>query len=115
MTNTTPEHVNEVRLVGRVAAMGQERIMPSGDVVVTFRLVVERSAKERRPGGPRVDALECSAWAQGLRRTALRWGAGDVVEVSGRLRRRFQRSPAGPTSRWEVEVQSARRLYRSAA
>ncbi len=102
-------------LVGRLAAMANERTMPSGDPVVGFRLVVERGAKERRPGGPRVDALECSAWTQPLRRTALRWVPGDVVEVSGRLRRRFQRSPAGPTSRWEVEVQSARRLHRAAA
>lgn len=115
MSVRAPEHVNEVRLVGRLAALAQERTMPSGDAVVGFRLVVERALKERRAGGPRVDALECSAWTQTLRRTALRWSPGDVVEINGRLRRRFQRGPNGPTSRWEVEAHSARRLQRSAA
>ena len=108
------EHVNEVRLVGRVAAEPQERTMPSGDLVVGVRLVVERTERDRRPGSPRVDALECSAWPQTLRRSVLRWSPGDVVEVTGRLRRRFQRGPQGPTSRWEIEVGSARRLARAA-
>jgi single-strand DNA-binding protein len=110
-----PEHVNDVHLVGRLAAEAQERTLPSGDLVVGFRLVVERPPRDRRPGGPRIDALECSAFALTLRRNALRWSAGDVVEVTGRLRRRFRRSPAGPTSRWEVEVASVRRLQRAAA
>ncbi len=109
------EHVNDVHLIGRLATQAQERTLPSGDPVVGFRLVVERPARERRPGGSRIDALECSAFGLTLRRNALRWSAGDVVEVTGRLRRSFRRSPAGPTSRWEVDVSSARRLQRTAA
>jgi len=30
-----------------------------------------------------------------VRRSALRWVQGDVVEVTGALRRRFWRTPAG--------------------
>lgn len=107
------EHVNEVRLVGRMAADASETILPSGDLVVGFRLIVHRAGPPGRPGGPSVDALECSAWSKAVQRTVLRWRAGDVVEVAGRLRRTFRRTPAGPTSRWDVEVSSARRLERA--
>ena len=36
-------HCNAVRLVGRVSGVPEERELPSGDRVVTFRLVVERA------------------------------------------------------------------------
>jgi single-strand DNA-binding protein len=36
-----------------------------------------------------------------------------VVEVSGSLRRRFWRTPAGPASRYEVEVNAIRRVRAS--
>ena len=45
------EWVNEVHLVGRVSSEPEERELPSGDVVVLFRLVVPRPAPGRkRPG-----------------------------------------------------------------
>jgi single-strand DNA-binding protein len=45
----------------------------------------------------------------------LAWTAGDLVEVEGALRRRFSRGAATTTSRYEVEVSSARRHARSAS
>ncbi len=97
---------NEVHLTGRLAADPEERALPSGDRLVAFRVVVERA----EPG--RVDTVDCAAWSASARRSALRWSAGDVVAVSGALRRRFWRSPAGTASRYEVEVCSGRRLSR---
>lgn len=112
-------HTNEVLLIGRLAADPVRREMPSGDPLVSFRLVVERSAAERRrrrgSGSsaariPTVDTLDCSAWRKDVQRLLARAVAGDVLEVHGSLRRRFWRGGAGPVSRSEVEVTRVRRL-----
>lgn len=106
-------HVNEVRLVGRLAAEPVARELPSGDSLVSFRLVVERAGVPTRPGArkpPTVDTLDCAAWRSGVRRSAVRLRTGDVVEVQGALRRRFWRTPGGPASRSEVEVLKVRRV-----
>ncbi len=108
-------HANEVRLVGRVAAAAEARELPSGDVLVAFRLVVERPAEDptrARRRAPTVDTLDCAAWQPGVRRSVVRWAEGDVVEVIGSLRRRFWRGASGAASRTEVEVRRARRLRR---
>jgi single-strand DNA-binding protein len=93
--------VNEVRLVGRVAQAPEERVLPSGDVLWTFRVVVPRPASS---GRSTVDALECAAWSPRARRSVASWRPGDVVEVCGAVRRRFFRTGAGAASRVEVEV-----------
>ncbi|KQX66827.1 hypothetical protein [Angustibacter sp. Root456] len=79
-----------------------ERELPSGDRLVTARVVVARPE-----GG--VDALDCAVWPPGLRRRVLAWADGTQVEVAGSLRRRFFRTPAGAASRYEVQVQQIRR------
>lgn len=105
---------NEVVLVGRLTAAPSARELPSGDAVTAFRLVVRRPDSARRHArAPRIDALECSAWRGDVRRTVRSWVAGDLVEVSGSLRRRFWRSAAGAASAWEVEVAKARRLAKA--
>jgi len=100
-------HINEVRLRGRVSAPAVERVLPSGDVLVTARLVVRRpaGARSRQP----IDVLNCQAWSARSRRAVLAWQPGSLVEVEGAIRRRFRRD-AGPTSWVEVEVVSARRV-----
>jgi single-strand DNA-binding protein len=112
-----PEPVNEVRLLGRVSAEPEVREMPSGDELVTWRLVVGRGLTRRAaPAGTRVvtvDTLDCVAWSAPVRRTARGLAAGDVVEVSGALRKRFWRTGAGASSRTEVEVARVRRLARA--
>lgn len=112
-------HTNEVRLVGRLAVEPVRRELPSGDVLVSFRLVVERGAVRRGAGAsssstrsPTVDTLECAAWRKDVQRSLSRALAGDVLEVQGALRRRFWRTGAGPASRSEVEVTSLRRVTR---
>jgi single-strand DNA-binding protein len=105
------DHRNEVLLVGRIAAPAEERTLPSGDLLVTWRLVVDRpppKASERRMAS--VDALDCVAWRGDVRRSALSWSVGDTIEVTGALRRRFWRGASGPVSRTEVEVIRGRRV-----
>lgn len=105
-------HENAVHLVGRVANAPEVREMPSGDEAVVWRLVVDRTQPDTRG---RVDTLACIAWAAAPRRAAPRWREGDIVEIDGALRRRFWRTPTGPASRYEVEVQRARRVAAAAA
>ena len=106
------DDVNVVRLVGRLSAPPVEVVLPSGDKMCTFRVVVGRP--ESHKSLQRVDALECVAFMARVRRSALSWQPGDVVEVEGAIRRRFFRTPAGAASRVEVEVSSARRVRRAA-
>jgi len=102
-----PAHVNTVCLLGRLAADPEPRDLPSGDLLLTFRVVVDRAdtGDTRR----QVDTIDCAAWSGRVQRTVRSWSAGDVVSVEGHLRRRFRRSPAGAVSRVEVEVTRARR------
>lgn len=95
---------NRVFLRGRLAADPTTRTLPSGDELLVFRLTVSRPPGER----VRVDSLDCSTTKARVRRTLLTAVPGDEVEVSGRLNRRFWRSPAGLGSRYEVSVGSAR-------
>ncbi len=84
---TTIEYI----LSGRVSAAPETRVLPSGDEVVSFRLIVRRSAAARRRSKQVVDTIECSAWSASMRRTVGRLEAGAEVEVTGELRRRFTR------------------------
>jgi len=107
-----PEAVNEVRLTGRISAGPEERVLPSGDVLWTFRLVVPRPAGRATRQG--VDALECAVWGGRVRRSVAGWRQGDVVEVTGAIRRRFFRAAGGAASRVEIEVDAGRLIRRAA-
>jgi single-strand DNA-binding protein len=102
---------NEVLLTGRVSGGPEERELPSGDHVVRFRLVVRRAVSRSAPGASKasVDTVDVACWTKALQRKALRCGPGELVTVHGALRRRFWRSPAGPASRYEIEVTSLER------
>ncbi len=120
VTQAEVEHSNEVHLVGRLAAEPESRELPSGDLVVTFRLVVTRdrttraaSARSASARAATVDTIDCSAWTKAAQRSVRTWQPGDVVDVRGALRRRFWRSPHGSSSRSEVEVSTARRAARA--
>jgi single-strand DNA-binding protein len=106
---------NEVVLLGRVSGAPQERELPSGDTLVSWRVVVDRPPPRRRvPSGraPTIDTLDCVAWSAAVRRTARGLLEGNVVSVEGALRRRFWRGSSGATSRTEVEVEVLRRISR---
>ncbi len=102
--------VNLVRLVGRVS-QPEERALPSGDTVWTFRVVIDRPAGGR--SRQRVDAIDCAVWSGRLRRSVQGWAAGDLVVVTGSLRRRFFRAGGGAASRVEVEATAGRVIRRA--
>ena len=100
------EGVNEVRLVGRVSALSEPHVLPSGDSVVSLRLVVPRDL--RRPRQPSVDTIDVACWTPDSQREALAVGVDGTAEVLGALRRRFFRGAGGAQSRYEVEARSIR-------
>ncbi len=104
--------VNEVRLQGRVSRDPERRILPSGDEMWTFMVVVPRP-----PGGrskQSVDAIDCVVWGGRIRASVATWSADDLVEVSGPLRKRFFQGGGGAASRVEVEVTAGRMVKRAA-
>lgn len=101
-------HENRVSVVGRVSSAGTARTMPSGDELVSWRVVVDRPSSHGH--GPTFDVVDCVAWSARTRRSALVWSVGDVVAIEGALRRRFWRSPGGLQSRCEIEVSAAKRV-----
>lgn len=105
----TPTH-NYVTLTGRVSASPEAHILPSGDEVVSFRLIVQRSAAARRRSKQPVDTIDCAAWTSAMRRAVRRLEAGAHVVVTGELRRRFSRGATGPISRVTVELDSCQRV-----
>ncbi len=110
------EAVNEVRLVGRLAADPQLRELPSGDTVWSLRVVVERAVPPgKEKPRQRVDSLECAVWAGRLKKQVEKWEAGDVVEVTGAMRRRFFRAGGATASRVEVELTGGRIIRRAAS
>jgi single-strand DNA-binding protein len=108
-----PDEVNEVTLVGRLSQPAEEQVLPSGDEMWKFRVIVARHGAAAARAS--VDTLDCVVWAKRPARSVATWRTGDVVEVRGSLRRRFF-APAGGgrVSRCEVEVASARLIRRAA-
>jgi single-strand DNA-binding protein len=99
-----------------VSGEPQQRELPSGSVLVGFRLVLVRertpmTAASKQPS----DWIECAAWGARVRKQALSWHDGDQVEVRGALRRRFFRAGEQGRSTVEVEMLSGRLVRRAAA
>lgn len=103
------EHRNEVTIVGRLSKPAELRVLPSGDEVAFWRLVVDRPDSTAGHG---FDTIDCTGFTARLRRAALGWKPGATVEVTGSLRRRFWRGSAGLSSACEVLVATAIKLDR---
>lgn len=101
--------------MGRLSGEPSEVELPSGDVLVTFRISVPRAggAGPRQGRAQGVDSVPCTAWSPRLRRSVLGWRAGDLVEVNGAVRCRFFQAGGATRSRVEVEATSARIIRRS--
>ncbi len=106
---------NEVRLRGRVSGSPETRSLPSGDELVSLRIVVPRSAAARKRSKVSVDTIELTAWTSALRRKTSRLAEGDVVEVTGELRRRFVRGGAGVMSFVGVDLLTCDRVREASA
>src|SRR3954454_11182113 len=110
---STLEHQNEVYLVGKLSGEPAERKLPSGDVLLSWRLVVNRAPNERGSRKAMHDTLPCFTLKAGVRRSVSSYASGDLIEVEGVLRRSFWRTPAGgEASKCEVEARSIKRLRR---
>ncbi len=108
------EAENTVVLRGRVSEAPDERELPSGDLLVTFRLVVPRAPAPGDPSRATSDWVGCAVWGGRVKRSVRTWRAGDVVSVTGALRRRYFRTASGTATRLEVEVHSGRVVSRAA-
>jgi single-strand DNA-binding protein len=95
--------LNDVALRGWVTTLATERELPSGDVVVQFRIAITRPE-----GG--VDTIDLESWSAKSRRTALSLKDGEWIEVQGAIRRRFWKSGQGLASRWQVVTHEIKRL-----
>jgi len=102
---------NDVVLRGRMSAPAELRTLPSGDPLLTFRLVVRRPTVQVR--GQSVDVLTCITYDRALQRRIAAWQPGDVVEVEGALQRRFWRTGTGTASVCEVNCRRGRKVPRS--
>jgi single-strand DNA-binding protein len=108
------ESVNQVTLTGRVTSGPEERDLPSGDVIVTFRMSMSRGPTPMSRGSrQRSDWVDCVVFGGRCRRTVSGWLVGDRVRVEGALRRRFYRAAEGSATRLEVEVLKASRVSRA--
>lgn len=108
---------NEIRLVGRLSADADVKDLPSGDVLVLLKLVVNR------PDGARVDSLPIVVGPgpeQGTRRgdgqptrrsvdLATRLVEDDRVQVEGWLKRHFWDAGGVRRSRLQVVATELRR------
>lgn len=99
---------NEVFLEGRVSSPPLEKLLPSGDHVVEFRIVIDRA--QRRGTKREVDTLDIAVWLSRPRKSALALQIDDWVSIDGAIRHRFWRAPTGLASRWQVEASQLRRL-----
>ena len=98
-------HRNEILVIGRVTSTATKRELPSGDVIQTVRVTVDRADEDG------YDVVNCTAWTARLQKTVESWAKGDVVEVAGALRSRYWRAPTGVLgSACDVEVRKAKRL-----
>jgi single-strand DNA-binding protein len=110
---TEADVVNDVVLRGRVSNEPQERELPSGSVLVAFRIVLTRERTPMTAASKAVsDWVECAAWGVRVRKQAGSWRQGDVVEVRGSLRTRYVKDGG---TRVEVEMLGGRLVRRARA
>ncbi|MFM8515905.1 MAG: single-stranded DNA-binding protein [Actinomycetota bacterium] len=98
--------MNQVELVGRLGARVEDRELPSGDVITTFSVTVDRARTVAvdRASSVTVDVIACVANGRRMAARAHRLEPGTPVRVRGVLRRRFWRGAAGLQSSTEVHV-----------
>ena len=104
---------SQVALVGRLGAQVRSKELPSGDVITSFTVIVDRPVRERTGGqnAATVDAISCTTTRARARAFVERLEPGTVVSVDGTLRRRFWRGGVGGGvgSTMEVVVRTIRK------
>ena len=92
---------NSVTLVARVTTEAEQFELPSGDTLMKFRVVVPRYKPVTKAT---IDTIDCVAFKPVAQHKSATLAIGDIVEITGELRRRFWKTGAGVASRMEVEV-----------
>lgn len=92
---------NAVTLVARVTTEAEQFELPSGDTLMKFRVVVPRHKPVTKAT---VDTIDCVAFKPVVQKKSANLEIGDIVEITGELRRRFWKTGDGVASRMEVEV-----------
>jgi single-strand DNA-binding protein len=110
-TETQTQSCNEVTLVGRVSAAPERRDLPSGDQLVTLRVMVDRPP-QKGVTKRAVDVIDVACWTKRTQRTACGLEPDDGIRVEGALRRRFFAAAGGRASRYEVEASRLVRVSR---
>ncbi len=101
------DHRNEILVAGRITARPHIRELPSGDRLATWRICVVRPDDSRYGGRP-VDSITCTSFDPLLHERIRLWKPGDVVRMTGELRRRTWRGREGVVrSVCEVEARTA--------
>lgn len=100
------DHRNEILVAGRITARPLIRELPSGDRLATWRICVARSCASRYRGR-RSDSITCTSFDRDLHEGIRSWRLGDVVRMTGELRRRTWRGREGMRSVCEVEARTA--------
>ena len=101
------DHRNEILVAGRITARPHIRELPSGDRLATWRVCVVRPDNSRYGGRP-VDSITCTSFDPFLHERIRSWKPGDVVRMTGELRRRTWRGREGVVrSVCEVEARTA--------
>ena len=91
MAVSSRAYINEVLLVGRLSQEPVVKTLASGDLILTWRLIVDRPADQWRTSRKAVDTFNCTSFDEQLFGQAKQWRPGEMLEVRGALRRRFWR------------------------
>ena len=97
-----------VELVGRLGKVVDHKVLPSGDQLTTFSVVVDRKVSEQI-GRTTFDTIPCQTSRVSLASKVIQWEAGTEVIAQGVLRRRFWRSESGLGSALEVDVRALKK------
>ncbi|MFM1917971.1 MAG: hypothetical protein RJB01_1486 [Actinomycetota bacterium] len=96
-------NMNTVALIGRLGAKVEAKKLPSGAVITTFHVTVDRNPLDRG-STVTVDVIACVCTHKRLSDRIRRMAPGTQIRVAGSLRRRFWRGGTGLASATEVHV-----------
>ena len=98
---------NDVFLTGRVTSEGELVEMPSGEALIRFRIVVPRHKPTTKTT---VDTIDCVSFKPAIHRNVAKLEIGDIVTLTGTVRRRFWKAGPSVASRVEIEVQTVKKV-----
>lgn len=99
---------SNVELMGRLGRVVEQKILPSGDHITTFSVIIDRKVNEQ-VGRTTCDTIPCKTSRVALAAKVVRMEPGTEVIAQGVLRRRFWRGSTGLGSALEVDIRTLKR------